>query len=72
MPFKCIHRSKKTLTKQLCLVFNRFGICSKLNHGKCDKRHYKKYITLCTKLANYNRNVQLNLISAFTFLVFNF
>lgn len=42
-------RSKKTLTKQLCLVFNRFGICSKSDQGECDKRHYKKYITLCTK-----------------------
>ncbi|XP_016656302.1 putative uncharacterized protein DDB_G0282133 isoform X2 [Acyrthosiphon pisum] len=42
-------RSKKTLTKQLCLVFNRFGVCSKSDQGECDKRHYKKYITLCTK-----------------------
>lgn len=42
-------RIKKTLIKQLCLTFNRFGICSKLDQGKCDKRHYKKYITLCTK-----------------------
>ncbi|XP_025206157.1 ras guanine nucleotide exchange factor Q [Melanaphis sacchari] len=42
-------KSKKTLTKQLCLVFNRFGVCSKLDQGECDKRHYKKYITLCTK-----------------------
>ncbi|XP_060861330.1 putative uncharacterized protein DDB_G0282133 isoform X3 [Metopolophium dirhodum] len=42
-------RSKKSLTKQLCLVFNRFGVCSKLDQGECDKRHYKKYITLCTK-----------------------
>jgi hypothetical protein len=53
-------RSKKTLTKQLCLVFNRFGVCSKSDQGECDKRHYKKYITLCTKLANFHSNVLLN------------
>ncbi|XP_050432290.1 uncharacterized protein LOC126840521 isoform X2 [Adelges cooleyi] len=44
------HRSiKRTLTKQLCLVFNRFGTCPLLNEGKCDKRHYKKFIMLCSK-----------------------
>lgn len=53
-------RNKKTLTKQLCLIFNRFGVCSKLDQGECDKRHYKKYVTLCTKLANFNSNVLLN------------
>jgi len=42
-------KSKKTFTKQLCLIFNRFGVCSKLDQGECDKRHYKKYIILCTK-----------------------
>ncbi|XP_050542600.1 probable cyclin-dependent serine/threonine-protein kinase DDB_G0292550 isoform X2 [Daktulosphaira vitifoliae] len=41
--------NKKALSKQLCIVFNRLGICSKLIDGQCDKRHYKKYIALCTK-----------------------
>ncbi|VVC43914.1 Hypothetical protein CINCED_3A016966 [Cinara cedri] len=46
------YRNKKLLTKQLCLVFNQFGICSSLDQGKCDKRHYKKFIALCTKFLN--------------------